>query len=119
MVVFIQDESSQEIYQAATSTDFGVPVSVIPLPEIDSGPGIVFYPNPASDYLFISFSEPLTKQYVLEVYNIVGNLMYSDIIKQGETHYEFNTHRLSRGTYIFQVRDDMDIKVSTRVLIMR
>ena len=119
LVAFIQDENTQEIYQVGTSSEFGLP-TFIELPErSENRPAMVFYPNPASDYLFIEFPESLAGDYILEVFNLSGNMVYTDMLRGGRSNYEFNTKDLARGVYLFRIRNNYGILGTARINIVK
>ncbi|MFP4365930.1 MAG: YDG domain-containing protein, partial [Bacteroidales bacterium] len=119
LVAFVQDESTREIYQVATSFDFGVPTSINLPDNVAPEDDVVFYPNPASDYLFIQFSMDLSEDHILEVFNSSGNIVLSDILNRGRSNYEANIRDLPRGIYFFRVRNNNGILSTARVIIMK
>jgi hypothetical protein len=119
LVAFIQDENSREVYQVGTSSEFGIP-TFVDLPSIDfNKPGLVFYPNPATDYLFIEFGENLTGDHILEIYNLSGYMVRTEILKGGRSNYEISTESLQRGVYLFSIRNNRDTVITARILIMK
>jgi hypothetical protein len=121
LVAFVQDVNTRVIYQAATSVEFGIPTSAeIPVPEVtDDRPSVIYYPNPASEYVFIRFMENIIEDHILDVYNLSGNLIRSHVLPSGDNLYEFSTEGLTRGVYVFRIRSNRDIISTTRIVIMQ
>jgi hypothetical protein len=118
LAAFIQDEDTREVYQAGTSAEFGIPTFVNLPRGAGREPGMVFYPNPATDYLFVEFKEYLDSDHILEIYNLSGSMIRTEILKGGRSNYEISTESLPRGVYLFSIRNNRDTVVTTRVLIM-
>ncbi|MGF1585125.1 MAG: Omp28-related outer membrane protein [Bacteroidales bacterium] len=119
LVVFIQDETSGEIVQTATSDGFGMPVSaIIPNLEVNTEAGPLFYPNPASGSLFIRFGERLETSGILEIYNLSGNLVLSEFMRHGNTQYQLDTGKLPAGTYLIHIKAGPKTIGSARIVIL-
>ncbi len=119
LVAFIQDESSKEIYQTGYSLEFGIPLSADKMPTSeDDGSEILFYPNPANEYLLINLGKTSEKDLKLEVYDISGKMMYSEILKEGIYTHETDISNLSRGIYLFMIKSNSQIKVKAGIVII-
>ena len=66
--------------------------------ETDNYPSLRIYPNPASEHLFIKFTEPQTADY--SIFNIMGQ-----IVKQGTLQGDdmINVSSLTKGTYFLKI----------------
>ena len=62
------------------------------------------YPNPASDIVSLDFNQKMGKELTLNIYNVTGELMYSEIIKQNRT--QINLENLSNGAYWIEVKSN-------------
>lgn len=62
-------------------------------------------PNPFSEITRISFYTPYQDRVSLQVYNILGKLMYEETqsASSGEQEFEFNGSELLPGTYFYRV----------------
>lgn len=62
-------------------------------------------PNPFSEITRISFYTPYQDRVSLQVYNILGKMMYEETqsVSSGEQEFEFNGSELLPGTYFFRV----------------
>lgn len=76
------------------------------------------YPNPANDALTINFGEiSLFNGYSLEIYNSVGQLVYStNVVNQMEV---FDVSTWADGTYLISVINDTGTEVETKTLIIQ
>jgi hypothetical protein len=62
---------------------------------------VVLYPNPSSGKLFIN---SLAKtDLIIEIFNIMGNLVYSIILNEGSNQIDFS--EISNGVYIVKIGD--------------
>ena len=118
VVAFIQNDNTREVYQVGASSRFGVP-TFVDLPDPITGEAnVIFYPNPATDHLFIQFKENLAGDHPLEVFNLSGHIVYTDILKDGSSSYEFNTENLPGGIYLFRIKNNRGILAAARIIIM-
>lgn len=62
-------------------------------------------PNPFSEITRISFYTPFQDRVSLQVYNILGKLMYEETqsVSSGEQEFEFNGGELLPGTYFYRI----------------
>jgi uncharacterized repeat protein (TIGR02543 family) len=127
LIAFVQDEITREVYDTGISSEFSVPnfVNQPDMPGIEptdttgNGPGMVFYPNPAKDYIFIELGGNLTGDHTLEIYNLSGNMIRTEILKAGRSNYEFNTGGLPAGIYLFRIMHNRNITGTARIMIMK
>jgi len=61
------------------------------------------YPNPASERATLTFSKNLTQGSVVKVYNLMGQVVYSENIKAAVSSLTINTSILSQGVYLLKV----------------
>jgi len=62
-------------------------------------------PNPFSELTRISFYTPYQDRVSLQVYNILGKMMYEETksVSSGDQEFEFNGSELLPGTYFYRV----------------
>jgi len=62
-------------------------------------------PNPFSDFARMSYYTPFNDRVSLQVYNILGKLMYEEkqIASPGEHQFDFNGGDLLPGTYFYRI----------------
>ena len=69
---------------------------------------VSIFPNPTSGSSFVKFNLSQTKTLLINVYNIVGEKVYSvskNIYDAGENEVKLNTSNLANGMYIIQLHD--------------
>ena len=64
---------------------------------------IRLYPNPAHNYLDISFNENLTKDYRINIFNTNGSLVSSKERSKETATVRFDTQRFVSGTYLVNI----------------
>jgi hypothetical protein len=97
--------------------DFGTDVNSL---EISSGE-VVFYPNPASDFLNIELQAKNTiEKLVLKAFNSSGKIVYNQQFAVGSNNFQttINVSNYSPGLYLFTLNSDGG-KVITRKILVR
>ncbi|MFO7924684.1 MAG: YDG domain-containing protein [Bacteroidales bacterium] len=118
IVMFIQDEMTRHILQAASSAQFDIPTSTNQTATADIDSEIIFYPNPVTENLYIRFKNPVTELLIIEAYNISGSLIFSDTVPEGASIIEFNANNIPKGAYIFQIKNNKGVKISEKIMII-
>ena len=119
IVVFVQNERTRQIYQSAVVKEFGVPLSSDELIKRSREREIVIYPNPVTDKIFIRFNDPVEEPIKLEVYNVTGNIVFNDIINEGQIIYELIPDKFPRGTYLFRITNSHEVLASEKIVVIR
>jgi VCBS repeat-containing protein len=96
---FIQDEGTQEIYQV-NNVKIGEITGTVDLPS--SHDKFIVFPNPANDHAFIRFDKPQRDEVRIDMYNNLGSLVYTGILKQTDTDAEIKTDQYPDGLYIIR-----------------
>jgi hypothetical protein len=66
---------------------------------------ILVYPNPVSNVLFIQFSEKLTENLELNIYNAIGQRIHAEILSEkNNATVQVDMTNLSNGFYILNLR---------------
>ena len=73
---------------------------------------VILYPNPATDRLFVSFSDPDMQAYYLRITNVLGKTMY--MLPQPQLSSGIDISHFAPGVYILQVTDEKTKKVITQ-----
>ncbi|MDP2113580.1 MAG: T9SS type A sorting domain-containing protein, partial [Bacteroidota bacterium] len=97
--------------------DFGTDVNSL---EISSGE-VVFYPNPASDFLNIELQAKNTiEKLVLKAFNSSGKIVYNQQFAVGSNNFQttIDVSNYSPGLYLFTLNSDGG-KVITRKILVR
>lgn len=64
---------------------------------------VSIYPNPASDYLTITFSEPLDEEVNMVLLDAQGKLFKSQVIESLTTDYQINFQDMPSGLYLLKL----------------
>jgi len=116
VVAFIQNEITQEIYQAELDTRAVVTNTDDPVNEVNDGFSI--YPNPADDLLYIAIREP-SENLNVELISNLGRIIYSTVIPVGTTLYTIPVNDLPHGIYLLRINDQSKLTGSWKVVVTR
>jgi hypothetical protein len=70
---------------------------------IDTPVKVTVFPNPASDYLNISFADPLDTEVSLILIDAQGKLFKSQVIESSTTEIQLNFQDLPSGLYLLKL----------------
>ena len=74
---------------------------------VDGNNGIIIYPNPTSDQLFINLSN--YSNTTVEIFNIQGQLCHSQTLESDNT--EINIAHLQNGLYLVKIKSQAKVEV--------
>ncbi len=74
------------------------------------------YPNPANDFVSLSLDKNVVEPFKLNIYNIAGVLVKSEIIEKN--HTKLNIDELKTGVYFVETNADAELK-KTKLIIQR
>lgn len=117
ITVFLQDNSTKFVYQAATAP---VKVSATGIPELAKGVYFNMYPNPTTGNTTIAFNTDQSESVHVEVYNTLGERVYNlnqSIIESGQHTILINGQDLNPG--IYYVRFTTNNGTTTQRLIVQ
>jgi hypothetical protein len=77
------------------------------------------YPNPAIEYINVSFEEPIAKEAKITVHNIIGNALDLEIENIDEHELRIKIKDLPTGYYIVAIRDERTNSRSTLKFLKR
>jgi hypothetical protein len=77
--------------------------TVIVEENLDTQVKVVVFPNPASDYLNISFAEPLDAEVNLMLFDAQGKLFKSQVIEAATSEIQLNFQDLPSGIYLLKL----------------
>ena len=77
--------------------------TVIVEENLDTPVKVVVFPNPASDYLNISFAEPLDAEVNLMLIDAQGKLFRSQVIEAASSEVQLNFQDLPSGIYLLKL----------------
>ncbi len=101
LVVYLQDELTGEILQAATIPEY-TSVSAPDLQELSSG--VLVYPNPAGELVNLYFDDIPGEEMQFTLYDLSGKLVMTDLIDPWQQLYSRSLGGLEKGLYIVEVR---------------
>jgi hypothetical protein len=81
-------------------------VGITEHPEVTSNSTLKIYPNPANDYVKVSFKVPSTSSATLNIFDLSGQLIKTENlgrVKSGEVEYSLSTGNLGIGNYLIQI----------------
>jgi hypothetical protein len=81
---------------------------------IEDNPKVIVYPNPATEYVYISGLGPKAYQYNL--YNLGGSKVSAGVLLDGKITLPVN---LAEGNYLLQVTDSGKTKISQQLIIKK
>ena len=99
VIVFVQDEVSQEILQAA-SINFTEDI-VLAIEQELSDKGVALYPNPADRQITIKLGEKLFKDERAIIFDNTGKQIEEIRLQTGQDLIELNTIDYRPGIYLF------------------
>lgn len=77
-------------------------------------------PNPADDLMVMDFETPDFEDYQLDIYNAIGQLVYTDVIQPARflrKSITINTSLLTRGTYFLVLRGQENLQTKKFIKI--
>ena len=105
VVVFVQDETTKEILQATTD-DFSVQTGIYPMDNDNMEFSLKLYPNPSSGKAYLLFSKPLQEDCSLKIFNNIGALIESKVLRNGVQFDILDTENYQNGMYIIRIMKD-------------
>ena len=71
--------------------------------DIDIIEGVDVFPNPTKDFVVIELDENLAQNGTLRIYNPIGQILYSETIRDGEHRKSIDLTNISEGTYFLSI----------------
>ena len=99
-VVFVQDEGTHEVYQAASSDTASGPTGIFPKPDKGNAGSFILYPNPAGETVHVEFGEPSIYSGELSIFTLSGSLIRKIRFEKGQKRIEINFSAIPDGTYL-------------------
>ena len=76
--------------------------------------GFELYPNPSQGYVYLSFDNSLTREFVVNIYSLTGQKVYSERINKSTT--KISTNVLNKGIYLVELSGET---VLTKKLVVK
>jgi len=101
VVVYLQDEVTGEILQAATIPEY----SSVSTPDLqEPGSRVLVYPNPAGELVNLYFEDIPGEEMQFTLYDLSGKMVITDLIDPWQQIYTRSLGGLERGLYIIEIR---------------
>ena len=65
---------------------------------------VFVYPNPARDNLNLKFNDIISNDGSIEIYGMMGNLVYTSLISKGTTEMQLNVNSINSGLYYYTIK---------------
>ncbi|HEX2395788.1 MAG TPA: T9SS type A sorting domain-containing protein, partial [Bacteroidales bacterium] len=114
---FIQDEITQEIYQAELDTR-GLVTGTDDPEDVNSAEGFDIFPNPAKELIYIKTRES-EEDLTIEVINNLGSTVHSSTLPSGVTMHELPVDYLPDGMYLLRIKNQAVTIGSWKVIIAK
>jgi hypothetical protein len=83
------------------------------------GSGLLVYPNPSNDIMYINFDMPDDANVEVTIYDLSGKRirqLLSGHVESGDNLLTFDSHLLSRGTYVITIKDQDNIFLTQKIV---
>jgi hypothetical protein len=118
IVVFVQNENTKEVLQAAIlehPTD--LPTAIVTGTEPSFSQQTSLYPNPADHQLVIHMPQAARKDIPLSVFDTFGHEVLQRTIMTGEQQVLVNTSTFAAGVYLIQFEPTPGVQVRKKVVV--
>jgi len=78
-----------------------------------------FYPNPASDFVHLSYDTDVSKHINLEIYDALGRKVYSKRLESNRDEIEINCQNMAEGNYVCRFLVDGKVIASSNLAIRK
>ncbi|HSH51260.1 MAG TPA: T9SS type A sorting domain-containing protein, partial [Bacteroidales bacterium] len=86
---------------------------------LENNVAIKVYPNPATDYIYISFESDEIKSVLIELYDLEGKIVLKEKWHHSEGAYKINLSGLSSSQYFLRISGISGKTVETFKIIKR
>ena len=121
VVVFLQNNTTKEVYQAAYllgSGDYGTHVVASVKDSTNSAFDVSLYPNPAKDEVNIIYGSGIDEEYKWEIYDNLGKSVSSGIDERGLQGFTINTSSFAEGAYYLKIISSKSM-VTKKLIVVR
>jgi len=99
IVVFMQDDETGEILQAATNPQYVVSTS----DDLATPSQVFVFPNPARDLVNVYFEESPTEEMQFTLYDLSGKMVITDVINPWQQQFTRTLDDVEQGMYIVEI----------------
>jgi len=89
---------------------FSIPELRTSLEDEVSGDGVLVYPNPAANTLFVDITQSLWGEGRMRLMNPLGQVVFAKSFPSSEQHHEIDLTELPSGTYTLEINTDGQTK---------
>jgi hypothetical protein len=100
IAVFMQDDETGEILQAATNPQYTVSI----FDGLEPPSRVLIYPNPARELVNVYFEESPREEMRFTLYDLSGKMVITDVIEPWEQLFTRTLSDLEQGLYIVEIR---------------
>lgn len=122
VVVFVQEASTREVFQAASNDPDlnGNPV-IISIRDYMSERdlSLMVYPNPARNEAFVVFDGALKEDLEIQLYSHTGSLVRNALVPAGYRTYRLDVNGLSEGVYLIRAVQRDRVVGTRRLMIIK
>lgn len=118
IVVFLQNEVTHEVYQAAISTPLTDPSVVTGTEDPDYAGKVSLYPNPANTEVHIQLPTAVSKATPVFMIDTYGRTIVEDRFEVGEQVKTIKTTDMTSGVYFIQFATPDGILVRKKVMVI-
>lgn len=80
---------------------------------------ISVYPNPASNYLNVTYNLGSGNKGTFELVNLVGSSVFKKELVEKESKFNLNIEKLPKGVYFYSIKNNNGKVLTTRKLVVR
>ncbi len=80
---------------------------------------ISVYPNPATNYLNVSYNLGSGSNGTFELVNLVGSTVYKKELVEKDSKFNLNIEKLPKGVYFYSIKNNTGKVLTTRKLVIR
>lgn len=80
---------------------------------------ISVYPNPATNFLNVSYNLGSGSTGTFEMVNLVGSTVYKKDLTEKDSKFNLNIERLPKGVYFYSIKNNNGKVLTTRKLVVR
>lgn len=123
VVVFIQDDSTKEVYQAASTQDVNRFNGTQQIYDQDQRTEIFdvnVFPNPTSELFNVAFKAPLSQAYNWRLIDVTGRTLQQGMAQAGIQQFGISADRLTDGAYFFIIHsEDNEVYAQRKLIVIK
>lgn len=122
VVVFIQNDNTDEVYQVATTQDMNryngtQTIPTDPRTEIFD---LTVYPNPSSNWFNVSFDKALQQAYNWRLVDVTGRTLQMGTAEAGTEKFTIDANQLTDGAYFFVINsEDNEVYAQRKLIVIK